>query len=105
MLMRIIPNPIASILQLHRGYLNGLKVAVKQLRAGTSDLDVAEQLLLEEAALMQVRSHIHLARTQIVYAVVSAPQPLCNIARVWMRARGGTAGANGDGALRWRVVV
>jgi hypothetical protein len=34
--------------------LNGLKVAIKQLRAGTCDIDVAEQLLLEEAALMQV---------------------------------------------------
>jgi hypothetical protein len=44
------------VLQLHRGHLNGLQVAIKQLRSGTCDLDIAEQLLLEEAALMQVLS-------------------------------------------------
>ena len=34
--------------------MNGLQVAVKQLRAGPCDLAIAEQLLMEEAALMQV---------------------------------------------------
>lgn len=33
--------------------MNGLQVAVKQLRAGPCDLAIAEQLLMEEAALMQ----------------------------------------------------
>ncbi len=46
---------VTFILQLHRGHLNGLQVAIKQLRSGTCDSEIAEQLLLEEAALMQVR--------------------------------------------------
>jgi hypothetical protein len=59
-LLNLIPDtPLPSIFvsQLHRAHLNGVQVAVKQLRAGTSDLEAAEQLLLEEAALMQVREY------------------------------------------------
>ncbi len=44
---------LTFIQQLHKGYMNGLQVAVKQLRAGPCDLAIAEQLLMEEAALMQ----------------------------------------------------
>ena len=35
----------------------------------------------------------------------AAAQPLCHFARVWVRACGWAAAANGDGAVRRRVAV
>jgi serine/threonine protein kinase len=97
------PEFTALISQLHRGYLNGLKVAVKQLRSGTCDTEIAEQLLLEEAALMQVK--VAASRASPFFDSCAEAQPLRHPARVRMHARIRAAAANGDGALRRGIVI
>jgi hypothetical protein len=67
---------------------------------------MAEQLLLEEAALMQVlllSSCLEFLQCHLCF--VAEAEPLRNFARVWVRAREWKAVADGHGAVRWRITV